>query len=751
MPSQERIESILLWGARLPLFLLPFIPLIVTPDLIFPYISGKNFAFRLLTASSLAMYLPIILFYKRYRPAPTPILFSILLFTFVVGVADLFGVNPQKSLWSNYERMEGYITIIYLTVLFVLLQSLIRTERQWTVLLNLFVFCGVIACVYAILNPIPMRVTRFTEQYVGRVYGTLGNPPFLASYLLLVGFINLMLFFKTEKSLIRLTYILTLCLNAVVIYLTASRGAVVALFISMVIFVLLWLHKNKEKPNKKMAIIPISVLAVFIVCLFIFKDADFLSNSKIYRRFHNIFSDPSVMSRIEVWRFAWNGFKERPLLGWGQENFTAIYAVNKLRLTSQVQEFLDRGHNLIIDWTINAGIIGVLSYLLVFFSLFYTLFRKFKNNRINRIGYVTILTAILAYLIQDLFTFDTISTYLIIYTLFAYVDSPKDDDLYKMDNDKSKDRHWLFIALLISMGLFILSSYHTVLKPLRQGKAYHDIMRSYPERYQTYKTLLNDFRHALSYNSIANHYIRRQMVYVSTHILKKGIFDIEGSQEFINETLKEVEKELNDDGDNLEKATLIIRFLCDIAEVLPSFSPHAEEVIKRYISINPDYEWLYSKLADVYILNGEYDKAFEIMNRMVLYDPLNDAKQIRLAIAAIYADRDGVAKSALDAVRMARLSSIDMSEYDKETLLLESEIYHVARAYIKKRDFLKALTLYERLVVLSPNKASYHFDLAMLYSITGNEDKAVAEAERASEIDPINYRERVKDFIKNKS
>lgn len=746
------MENILLWGARLPLFLLPFIPLIITPDLIFPYISGKNLAFRILVWFSFTMYLPLIFTSKNYRPRITPLLLSIFFFTFIVGIADLAGINPQKSFWSNYERMEGYITIIYLTMLFVLLQSLIRTKREWRLLLNLFVLCGVIVCVYAILNPIPMRITRFSEQYIGRVYGTLGNPPFLASYLLLIGFINLILISNTKNSLLKVIYIFALCFNIVVIYLTASRGAVIALLIGAILFLSLWFYLWKGVLKKKMAIVLVSVIMLFVVGgFFITKGADLLSNSKIYQRFHGAFSDPSVMSRIEAWRFAWNGFRERPFLGWGQENFIAIYTVNKLRFTSQVQEFLDRGHNIIVDWIVNAGIIGLISYCTIFFFSIYTLYKRFKDDNIHKIEYITVLTVFAVYLIQNLFTFDTISTYLIIYTLFAYIDTSSVEDASVKIDIKSKKNFGLFIILTLSISLFLLSSYYAVLKPIKQGRAYYKIMRAYPQRYQNYSLLLNDLNHALSYNSIANHYVRRQMVYISTHILKKGTFDIEGSREFINETLKEVEKELNEEGENLEKATLIIGFFCDIAEVLPAFSSHAEELIKRYISINPEYEWLYSKLSDIYILKGDYDKAFEITNKMVLYDPLNDAKQLKLAIAAIYANRDEVVKNALDVVRRVRLSRIDMSEYDKETLLLEPEIYYIAKAYIKGKDFPKALHLYEKLLTLSPNKAPYHLDIAMLYRFTGDEQKAITEAKKASEIDPIEYGERVKNFIKKKS
>ena len=45
------------------------------------------------------------------------------LFTFIVLIADLFGVNPLRSIWSNSERMEGWMTIVHLWGYFVVLTS----------------------------------------------------------------------------------------------------------------------------------------------------------------------------------------------------------------------------------------------------------------------------------------------------------------------------------------------------------------------------------------------------------------------------------------------------------------------------------------------------------------------------------------------------------------------------------------------------------------------------------------------------
>jgi len=65
-------------------------------------------------------------------------------------------------------------------------------------------------------------------EYGKRIYGTVGNPPFLAAYSLLAIFIGFIAFIHTEKKYLKACYILVIILNAVVIYLTATRGAILA-------------------------------------------------------------------------------------------------------------------------------------------------------------------------------------------------------------------------------------------------------------------------------------------------------------------------------------------------------------------------------------------------------------------------------------------------------------------------------------------------------------------------------------------
>src|SRR4030065_1409954 len=181
MLSPKKIDTFYLSGIKILVFLIPFLPLYISKSIYFPYIAGKNFAFRIVIELAAALWLVLIRFKKEYRLQNSKIMFSILVFTFIVGLADIVGVNPYNSFWSNYERMEGYITILHLVLYFSILKSIMRTWRDWTVFLNLLLIAGAFACVYAIA--MPSVAPRYVIEYGGRKSGTMGNPPFFAFFL----------------------------------------------------------------------------------------------------------------------------------------------------------------------------------------------------------------------------------------------------------------------------------------------------------------------------------------------------------------------------------------------------------------------------------------------------------------------------------------------------------------------------------------------------------------------------------------
>jgi hypothetical protein len=76
-------------------------------------------------------------------------------------------------------------------------------------------------------------------------------------------------------------------------------------------------------------------------------------------------------TRFTVWNLAFEGFKERPLLGWGQEGFNFVFNTYYTPELWSQEPWFDRAHNIFLDWLIAGGILGLLGYLSLYVFMLY--------------------------------------------------------------------------------------------------------------------------------------------------------------------------------------------------------------------------------------------------------------------------------------------------------------------------------------------------------------------------------------------
>src|SRR3989338_2177195 len=214
-----------LWIIKIGLWAVPFIPLYVSRSLFFPYITGKALIFRAIVEVVFLLWVYLAIFYSEYRPRRGLIAYAVIFFVFVTLLAAVFGENPAKSFWSNFERMEGVIAYIHLAAYFFVLAH-VFDRRDWTIFFNVFVLAGMLENVYGLLQKIGVFAS---PQGGARVDGTIGNPTYLAAYLLFVATFCGFLLLETKKTALRILYGAGLLFTLLIIYFTASRGPILAL------------------------------------------------------------------------------------------------------------------------------------------------------------------------------------------------------------------------------------------------------------------------------------------------------------------------------------------------------------------------------------------------------------------------------------------------------------------------------------------------------------------------------------------
>ena len=188
-------------------------------------------------------------------------------------------------------------------------------------------------------------------------------------------------------------------------------------------FIYLLFKSEKGDGIRKVAAISLAGLVFFIGLFFVLRNASFVQKSPVLSRFAGLsISEIETQGRYYVWPMAMKGFLEKPILGWGQEGFNFVF--NKYydpRMYNQ-EPWFDRAHSTPLDWLIAGGALGLLAYASIFLALLFYIFKS-QDENLSKNDKAVILGLISAYIFNNLFVFDQISSYILFFTVIAYIHS----------------------------------------------------------------------------------------------------------------------------------------------------------------------------------------------------------------------------------------------------------------------------------------------------------------------------------------
>jgi hypothetical protein len=217
-----------------------FVPFIVAdgkvfPGLLFPYLTAKILAFRVLVEVAAGLYLLLALHDPQYRPRASALKYAASAFVAWGAIAVFTSIDPVKSFWSNVERMDGYLTLLHLFAYFVIVGCFITAEKRWwTQFLQVSLFASMLMGIYGVLQAI--GVFQISPLSFSRVDGTFGNPAFLAVYLLFGIFIALFLLaLESKVGAIRWAYAGSIAVQSVALYFTQTRGTILGLLVGLIV------------------------------------------------------------------------------------------------------------------------------------------------------------------------------------------------------------------------------------------------------------------------------------------------------------------------------------------------------------------------------------------------------------------------------------------------------------------------------------------------------------------------------------
>ncbi|MDP3934680.1 MAG: O-antigen ligase family protein [Candidatus Giovannonibacteria bacterium] len=724
--SQKAVSNLVLI-IKIGLCVLPALALIVAGnffaniflpgvgDLFFPFITGKNFFFRIVVEILFALWATAAIFNKKYRPRPSPIFWAVLATVGVLTLSTIFGENPYRSFWSNYERMEGLVTHLHLLAYFIMLISVFKNETDWRRFFYSSIAVSFIITIYSYLQ---FMGKLEIHQSSDRLDATLGNSTYLAIFLIFNIFLLVYYLFKDERIFARGLFAFILFIEVPIVFLTATRGAILGLIGGAVLFALLLVWLEGSRRSKVLASGIIGIVLALSGAFFVLRNTDFIHKNYVLKRFADISpQEQTVKSRFTIWGMAFEGFKEHPILGWGPENFNLVFnKYYKPQLWPQ-EPWFDRAHNVIFDWLIHGGILGLLAYLGAFILGLYTLWKK-QSDKLATAVFTALLAA---YFSHNFFVFDNLTSYFMFFAVLGFIHFLAQPASLKPGFESAKKPGFFpagspfqYIAVVFVFIAVIFSLYFVNIKPLLAGQALLNTLKDMAISSQSVDVILGDFDKVFGYNTFGSGEAREQFSSYASNALAFNVSNelkIKVLQKAISEMERQVVENPKDARSYLFLSALYLKGgKIDIALT----------TLDKAQELSPKKQQIFFLRADALIGKGDNKKAFEILKEAYDFDPAYSEAAKNMALGAVLNNQSDYAEEVL------------MKTFGNKIVADQN----LLTAYARVGNFKKVRDIWLLFIEKEPQNAQYHVNLAATYRQLGDRQSAIKELQNAISINP---------------
>ena len=718
----------------LSLWLIILLPLVLWIGVYKPFTFGRFIIFMFLVA---VLMLGIIFTrklksYSRWWKNPIVwILLAWLLFTIISAI---FGENLVRSFWGTVSRSTGILFLLGLSAFLLAIITVVTDRRNWIKIFSAMSWVGGLVALHAVSQKFNLSLV-FIINYGDRMGGLLGNPLFLAQFLLLTIFLT-MYFWTQSTSWVKWLYGLSFVLQFLAVLLTISRAPVIALLIGLIIWASGYLFICRGHNYLQSAVnwrniwkwIVGSITGLIVILIgFIYIGVPIAS----FQRLINLtLTSTSIKSRWEMWQILWEAFTHRPWLGYGIENvrsaYVAFYQPTGLSFSETI---IDRAHNLFLDQLIINGVVGLMLLVSLLGVLLIVLWRHFKKvykhkKTNNAILTWSLIVTLVCYVIANLTSFDTVTTIIygaILLGGIIVLIRPSGGVLYSVNWLK-----WLFVPLAIvliwgnitylrpafTIGQYIKTAYSTE-KSGNYGVAHNFYIKA--------QEIINPYRFPL-------------LLRFPGFTVRYGVAllienETDRSVNLITDGLRVLNSILAAEPDRTELRMIYPAMYALMSKSNPIYAVNADESFRQFTDNYPNHEYAYIGWA----------RALLIMDRPLdAIETLNDASQkfpspigVEFWKAVIYIQLDHP-KYHDQIINNLQSDSDNYKLRDISPQTLQTIV-----AYLVEDKQWDMAEYYQVAVVeLLPSSIEDRINLAVIYKEMGEYEKAAEQAKIIVDIDP---------------
>ncbi len=712
------------------------LPILLIPPYFFPADWGKAIVFR----SILSILLFTFAYQFLYKKAGFPIkrllnnkiVRALGALFFIYLLASIFSVDPLFSFWGSPYRSGGFVNFAFYFIFAFAIFVFFKNRKDWEKAWIFSISIGALVSLLAIFQYYGL----FNITIAGQPASTLGNPILLAIYLLLLSFPTLSFAINepldsSEDKIRKIFYIASLLIFLFAILISGTRAVYLGIFVGVLFFLLAY-PKKLKKIKIGIAIFLILVFGIILYANIHPQLPEVLQN----RATQGLIGQLSIKKalndgRFGEWKIAVKEVIDRPILGWGPENFSVGFDKNYDPMTTS-SPWWDRAHNILLETGADAGILGIVAYLALFVVLFWQLQKtKHKSEDVNtKIVINGIEATLLGYLAANFFSFDSSTTYLILFLIVAYILHLTSTEPAEINPKKPSGiyiKPWIksvVIFVLFCMLVIFLWQYNFVPFQINAEINKANTLADQKLCDKAFSTLDN----VLPQHSFLDSYFILQYVeaektcsafYPGNNLAytQKGIA-------LLNEAIK-----------IQPLFTRFWLFLGDLTTTLADNENNASaknnllqqagDYFNKGLQLAPNHQELFTGEADLKIVAGDYKSAEDYSQKCIVLNPSLGDCYFYLGLAQIYL------KDNIDAKK-----NIQTAGDKGYAINSEQNLIQIANAYGSFPDYQNLAPIFEKLILINQTNIQYHSYLSLIYTKLGEYDKAKQEENIVSQLSP---------------
>jgi len=661
-------------------FLTPFF--LFKPYFFYPYVFPKVIIFQCLIVIIFVLFFYFYLYKRKLIKTDfTSISLCILLLGLGYFVSTLLGVDINRSFWGNHERMTGAFSLWHYILFYFLLSGVINNDKNWQNLIRLVLIIGFIIIITGIIQRYSDISFLFLRK-IDRSDSFLGNPIYFGGFAVLLIFITgFGLQFENNRYWKIFAWIIIfLCILAV--FFSGSRGPFLALFVSFGVFIVINIVGRFKKKYKILLIAAFLSLIILGIFLFISRKNVIIKEIPALGKLLNTtLKSGTVYFRLLSWESSVDAWLERPIFGWGLNNFNIGFnsnfpkEFNKYDLT---QSWVDNAHNIFLNTLAEQGIFGFSIYFLLLIIILFNIFKAYKNRKINLTLFSLFITYFVAHLTQNLFIFENHSSYLMFFFMLGFLNH------YSCKNKKNRDEkkiivlkkiiklkviRYTLLCIIVILSVFllytnikILYSSHLALKATR-------LLKQNPSQSDFF------FKRAVNFSNPYDGDLR--LFYINTFLdifpqyQKTG--QIQTGIRLLHLSYDEIKKNIDTHPMDIRYHILFNKIAIILCNMLKKcdYMKDAKIMIQTAIQLSPGREQLNFILADIYLILNKHQKAIKIIKKYISQYPKQSAGWVNLVKAYAYI---GNKEKVIEILNIIQNKKLNLRKADKKILKLIQNI-----------------------------------------------------------------------------